>query len=227
MVDIDVETAILDSPSRFTKTLVALVGVAAIIAALLAVLENHAGRQEERSLVYSARLTAAATGRLPASGTLGAFELRSIQQSIARQASGTGRLIAITDGESGVDLDSHFALGEATTAAGEKLVEIAGRMGAVPGPESGLDPFTLDVLARGSPAAAELVAQQNREVDAAERFGRQANQAVLALSVFAVAAVLFGFAGAVRDSRPGVAALSVASLFLVASVAIGAVALLL
>lgn len=222
MVDVDIENALaLDSPSRFTKALAILVGVTAIVASLLALAESHAGRQEERSLLLSSRLAASATGRIPASQLRAAFTLRSQQEAIARQARGTARQIALAD--SGLrDQDLQLALGETDVVAGERLYEIAGRMGAVPDASSGLDPFTVDVLGSGVAQAAALVEQQGGEVDRAERYSEQGNRAVLALSVLAVAAVLFGFAGTVRDSKPGVAALSTGTLFLVVASVIGA-----
>lgn len=221
MVDVDIENALAaQSPSRFTRILAVLVGVTAIVAALLALVESHAGRQEERSLLLSARLAAEATGRIPASQLLVSFTARSQQEAIVRQSRGTARQISILDGPLAED-EAQNGLAEADVAAGERLYEIAERMGAVPAATSGLDPFTLDVLGSGVAEAAALVERQGAEVDRAERYSRQGNRAVLGLSVLAVAAVLFGFAGTVRDTKPGVAALSTATVFLVASVALG------
>ena len=226
MVDVDIENALaLDAPSRFTKTLAILVGVTAIVAALLALAESHAGRQEERSLLLSARLAAEATGRIPASSLLTSFTARSQQEAIARQARGTARQIAIGAGPLAAD-EAQTAVAEADIAAGERLYEAAERMGAVPDASSGLDPFTLDVLGSGVAEAAALIERQGAEVDRAEGYSRQGNRAVLGLSVLAVAAVLFGFAGTVRDSKPGVAALSTATVFLVAAAGIGVSAFL-
>ena len=226
MVDVDIENALaLDAPSRFTKTLAILVGITAIVAALLAVGESHTGRQEERSLLLSARLAAGATGRIPASALLTSFTGRSQQEAIARQARGTARQISIGSGPLAED-EAQNAVAEADVAAGERLYEAAERMGAVPDASSGLDPFTLDVLGSGVAEAAALVERQAAEVDRAETYSRQGNRMVLGLSVLAVAAVLFGFAGTVRDTKPGVAALSTATVFLVAAALIGASAFL-
>lgn len=224
-MDLDIETAVLDSPSRFTRALAALVGVVAIVAGLLAFAENHASRQENRSLLLSARMAAEAAGRIPATQSHGSFGFRATQEAIIQQARGTARLIATS--EAGVDdADYLVALAEGDTAAGERLAEIGQQMAAVPDADSGLDPFTLDVLSRGQQAAADLIEQQNAEVDRAEVYSQRGNRAVLALSILAVAAVLFGFAGAVRDTRPGVAALGTATVFLVVSAVIGFTAVL-
>ena len=226
MVDVDIETALaLDNPSRFTRVLAVLVGITAIVAGLLAVTESHAGRQEERSLLLSSRLAAAATGRIPSSSLLTSFEARSQQEAIARQSRGSSRVLSLGDGALAND-EVQFALAQADITTGERLVEIASTMGAVPDEASGVDPFTRQVLSEGVAAAAQLVVDQNAEVDRAEAYSRRGNRAVLGLSILAVAAVLFGFAGTVRDSKPGVAALGVATFFLVASMATGALAFL-
>lgn len=226
MVDVDTENALaLEDPSRFTKVLAVLVGITAIVASLLALGESYTGRQEERALLRSARLAAAATGRLPASQLRESFTARSQQEAIARSARGTARHIAVLDAQLPDD-ELQVAIAEADVAAGERLIEIAARMGAPPDTSTGLDPFTVEVVGSGLPEAAAIVTEQGEEVDHAERYSQQGNRAVLALSVLAVGAVLFGFAGTVRDTKPGVAALTSATVFLVAASVIGASAFL-
>ena len=219
----EVEGAIVAESSRFTKAVAVLVGLSAVVAALLTVLESNSGRQEERALLLGSRLTAEAVGVIPAAQSQGSFGFRASQDALAWQSRGTSRLLAAS--ETSPELfERELPIGEAITTAGERMAEIGARMAEVPtNPE--LDEYTRTVLREGSGRAAGLVEEQNRQVDLAEGAGEQGDRAVLALSVLAVAAVLLGFAGAVGQGRPGWLALLSGAVFLMLSGATGVWAL--
>lgn len=220
---IDVEAAIVAGPSTHTKIVAVLVGAAGVLAALLTLVEGHAGRAEERALLMSARLTAEASGQIPASQAFNSFGLQSSQNAVLRQSRGNARQLAALE-MGAANLDFLTALAEAEIAAGERLAAIAVRMATLPDERGPLDQHTFEVLQGDIAAASDLVTRQGEQVDLAERWAARGSRAVLALSVLAVAAVLLGFAGAVSLGRAGTVSLGAASVFLLLSAAIGAAA---
>ena len=214
----EVEGAIVAESSRYTKTVAVLVGLSAVVAALLTVIESQSSRAEEHALLLGARLTAEASGVIPAAQSQGSFGFRASQDALAWQSRGTSRLIAASE-TTPAQFEMELPLGEATVAAGERLADIATTMAEVPAGE--VDEYTQLVLREGQQRAARLVQMQNEQVDRAEAEGTRGNRAVLALSVLAVAAVLLGFAGAVGAGRSGALALVAGAVFLALSTGIG------
>ncbi|MBI4260368.1 MAG: hypothetical protein HY658_07365 [Actinobacteria bacterium] len=207
----------------YERVLAALVGAAALMAALLATLEMHAGKREERALVMASRLSTAIFEGTAASGVASTFQLSVLKQSIEPGLAGAARLEASLDDPELIDVE--FAIAMAQAAAQERIFAVAQAMGAPPGSDSGLDAHTVEVLNRPLETLSEVSEEQNRQVDLAERFGERSNRAVFALSLVAIAAVLLGVAGVIGRSPAGRVALVSAGAVLVLSAGWGASAL--
>ena len=234
----DLETAHVEEATPFARWLAVLVGVGAVVAALLATLEVDAGKREERALIQANRLSIQIFEETAADGPLTTFVLESQQKSLAPAIEGTFRAQLSLEGGDLAQLQQ--ALSEAAGAAATAIGSTVEQMTAAPGPGAGIDRHT-GRLIRGALAELErllagegptdpdrhpLVLEQNRQVDLAERYGLRGNRAVFALSLLALAAVLLGLAGVTGGGATGRSALVSAAATLTASVGVGLWALL-
>jgi hypothetical protein len=212
----DVETAAGTSgTSSVNQILAVLVGITALAAALLAVLQTDSSRREERGLLLANRLAVQAFEKISARGVLSSFTLRSLQDAVALGIEGTGRALATFDLPS--IPQGEQALANAKIDASDRLLPIAQAMGAEPRVSGPLDAHTTEVLRSTDDQLNRLVAEQNRQVDVAQRFGERGSRAVFALTLLAVAAVLLGLAAVLQEGRPTtVAMVAAAGLLLVA-----------
>jgi hypothetical protein len=212
----DVETAAGTSgTSRVNQILAVLVGITALAAALLAVLQTDSSRREERGLLLANRLAVQAFEKISARGVLSSFSLRSLQDAVALGIEGTGRALATFDLPS--TSQGERALANAKIGASDRLLAIAQAMGAEPRLSGPLDAHATEVLRSTDDQLNRLVAEQNRQVDVAQRFGERGSRAVFALTLLAVAAVLLGLAAVLQQGRPTtVAMVAAAGLLLVA-----------
>jgi hypothetical protein len=222
MVDIELAHEVEETPHH--RRLAALVGVAAILAAALGALQMHDGSQEGRASARASRLSAEIARGLAIDGLVSAFHLPTAQTVIAVGLEATSRALAAFEAEEGVPVAT--AAADADTAAVERLTAILDAMVATPGPESGVDPATLETLARDLEALSAMTIEQNAAVDRAERYSKRGDRAVLALSIAAVAAVLLGLAGIVGAGRAGTGVLWAAGVALVVAAVLGGSSLL-
>jgi hypothetical protein len=222
VVDIELAHEVDETP--YPRRLAALVGVVAVVAALLGVLQMHANTQEGRSQARSSRLTAEIARGLEVQGLVFAFQGPTIQIVLSEGIAANSRALAALQAGEGAAV-----AGAAAEVEGETITRLSGiidEMSAPPGQESGLDPVTLETLRRDLDALSALADEQNREVDRAERFGLMGDRAVLALTIVALAAVLLGLAGVVGAGRGGTMILASAVVAIALSIGAGAWALL-
>ena len=222
MPDIELAHDVEETPHH--RRLAVLVGVAAIIAAALGVLQMHSGNEEGEANARSARLTAEISRGLQIEGLVGSFQLPTGQQVLTEGIAGTARTIAALNAN--VAPDVARAASDAENAAVDRLLAIIDAMAAEPGPESGVDAQTRETMARELADYQALTEEQNRVVERAEQYGRRGNRSVLALSIVAVAAVLLGLAGIVGAGRAGSIVLVAATVAILASAGTGISALL-
>lgn len=219
---VDLETAGREGKSRFDRRLAALVGAAAIAAALLATLEMHSGKREERAFTLASRLAVRISTGTAVTGLRTSLQASALTDAAALGLQASERAIAaLEDGD-----PETIAVAAADERASQRLLELAEGLTEDPSPESGLDPVTRDALAATNRELTRLVEEQNRQVDLAERYGARENGAIFALSLLAVAAVLLGLAGLVGEGRQGTRLLAVAAVTLLVSLGWGAVAVL-
>jgi hypothetical protein len=203
----------------FERWLAIVVGVAAVVAATLAVLQVDTAKQEERALLLSSRLAVRAfegtAGTLPRSS----FQIGSLQAALKLGLEATARQLAAFDQPAAAEVET--AIGQADSAASMELASIAEKMGAVPTADSGLDPATLRLLSLTDSDLRRLVAEQNRQVDLAEAAGQRGSRTVFAISLLALGAILAGLAGVIGRSTPGRIVLLAATVAILASMGWG------
>jgi hypothetical protein len=198
---------------RFRRTLTILVGIAAVSAAALSWIETNNGRKEEQAFVNASRGSLDIFVKLAASAPRTQFGGNALRRAIAVQSEGGGRVIAI--GVGSPIFDDALRQAKADQRAGRRLTQIAREMSAVPDESSGLDAATLEALEITSPIqVAELVEQQNAELDEADTFGTRQEHSFFSLGLVATGAALIGLAGLMGASRAGWISLSTAAVAL-------------
>ena len=184
---------------RFDRLTALLIGLIAVLAATLVVVETFESLAEDRANANARRLASELTTRIIASGSLDNHRIVNGQRALAVQMEGNARaLVGLQTGDA-----AEVAIGEAQVAAGQRLAEVAERMGAPPGAESPLDSYARDILGSGMNQLFEVLAEQNHQADLADAASTSSNQAVLGLSVVALAGVLVGLAAVLGSGRAG------------------------
>jgi hypothetical protein len=221
MVELDIELAHkTTSHKRFERTLAILVGLAAIVAALLATLEMHSSKRWEESSVRAANLSVELFGKIAATGpvtaatsaTQQAAALRGVESAARSQAGGRD------------DLRLYLALVESRVGTG--LLELSKDLQSTSFEDSDLDPVIQDVLAADTESLGEIAAEQREEVEATERYGTRISRALFALSLLALSAILLGLAAVLGLRNGGFLTLGAAAVALLVAAAWGGSALL-
>jgi hypothetical protein len=203
-----------DDETLFDRLTALLIGLIAVTAASLVLVQTVNGEAEARASAQATRLSVAASARLQAGSVHLQFAIGSLQQAVVLQLEGTSQQIV---GLQGGD-DVSQVRGESDQAAGERLFEIAQTMGAEPDDDSPVDAYVRELLTSSTVAAAEMVVEQNRQVYLAQDAGERAGRAVLGLSFIALAGVLVGLTAVFGEGRAGRLTLIMASLGLGAAV---------
>lgn len=215
MIDLDA-VARTRKGSSFDKALAWLLGITALTAAILVVVQvdrsAHGTRAQVRAAIVSSELTTA----MAATAEVARFRLASSERATLGGMAGISRQIAGLEIGDGVEV----ARGETEADAATHLVAIAEAMAAFPPEDGPLDPYAQRMLTVTGDELRVLVGERNAllEVDA-PRASQQGSLVVAALSLVALAAVLGGLAAVLRDGRAGRATLVTG--FLAAAVAIG------
>jgi hypothetical protein len=203
----------------FKRRLAILVGISAVVAALLATLEVDSGRRADRASVDGSRRAVAIFEQIADSGLdlTGAADVLRDEFSFANEAQqrvlrATGLLplgIGAAQVEAAKSLDAQLAatIGTAISPAGALKLQQRQRAEAE--------------------AQNRAVARQNAAVAAAERYGHRRSRTVFALSVLASAGALFGLAGVLEAGRSASLVLATGAAALAVSIATGISALLL
>lgn len=216
---LDIELVESLGDTGFRRRLTVLVGTAALVAALLGVVEHVLSLREQRASGQSTQLAAALTGSIAASGVLFRFQLDLTREVLGLNTEvQAGRLLARTPLEQ-AQLDAEQAAVRRMAVATREIVRD-------PTPASGLDDATLAAL---TTPQAEQEAQSLRQAaasDRSHRYGRRAGRAVLGLSFVAIAGTLLGLAGVLGVGRGGAIALVGSGAALALAVGAGIAALL-
>ena len=186
------------SQARFDKAATLLIGLVAVLAATLAILQATNGLASTRAYAQSARLGTDASTKISASSLARDSVLRARQEALVVGMDGVSRLmVATTAGDA-----SAYAVGTAEQAAGERLgavlTETAATSGATP-----VDPYTAGLLTATTTEIAAEVLEQNRQVDLAILTGAREQRAVLGLSLLTLAGVLAGISAVLGRGRAG------------------------
>jgi hypothetical protein len=218
----DVELVHRAAETRFNKWLSVLVGLSALAASVFAALDVHAGRRQEQALNRSSRLSAEIFGRLAGSAPPQALAYQVLQLSNFNTLKGTQRSLSAF--EQPGTFAYEFTLAGADRRVGITLLGLAKRLRETPDPSSGLDETARHVIATRIADVDELVAEQNHQLDLADKYGERGTRAVYALSLLALAAVVLGLS-AVIGTRGGGITLSLGAVALLAAAGWGGSAL--
>ena len=208
------------SGSRHEQLSALLVGLIAVIVAVLVVVEVAMSHEGSRAQAEAARLASQATTRINVSQAPPGFQLGKSLEATRVAMEGTSRqLVSLETSDAAAE-----AIGAADQVAWERLLAIAQVMGAVPGASSPLDPYARMSLASTQEELEALVAEQNRQVDLGDAASVRSTAAVFGLSLAALSGVLIGLAAVVGSGRPGSALLLLAYVVAGAAVAVAIVA---
>ena len=220
----DVETASETvGKTPFERWVAVLVGLAGLVAALLATLQIDANTRGARATNRASRLSIEAFEKIAGSGVYRTFEAGTFRDVVSLEYLGEVRPLAAE--ATGALLEAGAAIGAADARAAERLGAVSEAMAALPDEESGVDPETREVLGASIEHLTGLVQQQNDLVDEADRHGARGSRSVFGLSLLAVAAVLLALASVVGAAQGGRIALVAGGVSLAAAAAVGASAL--
>jgi hypothetical protein len=191
--------------SRFDRMVALLLGIIAVLAAALGLVQMDASMRESRATAGAARLTAELSAGLPVRGVVDTFGAQAVLAAIREMAQGTAQqLVGL-----GHDDATMQATGAARQAAGERLMTIAGAMSALP--TGGLPAYELGLVAADDDQLQAQLLEENRLVDEAiPDASNDSARSVAGLSVLALAGVLVGLASVLGADRAGRVTLVVA-----------------
>jgi hypothetical protein len=221
MIDLDAVDGTRKGTS-FDKALAWLIGIAALSAAILLVMQVDCSAHGMRAQVRSAMVSSELTTAMSATAEVALFRLASSERAVLSGMAGTGRSMSGLQDH----VEGEIAKGEAEADAADRLVAIAEAMAAFPAEDGPLDAYAQRMLTVSGDELSALVGERTEllELDA-PRTGRQGSLVVTALSLVAMAAVLAGLAATLRDGRAGRVTLVTGFLTLGAAIALGAAAL--
>jgi hypothetical protein len=184
--------------AAFDRTAAVLIGIVAVLAAMLAIQQTHAGLAGTHAQVQAGRLAADVSARVAASSITGSATLVAQQdalvigmEAVSRQLQGT-----IAGDEAAV------AVGAAEQAAADRINAAIAESAATAAGEP-LDAYAADLVSSTNRDLVGLVDEQNRQVDVATANGGRELLAVLGLSLGTLAGVLAGIAAVVGRGRTG------------------------
>jgi hypothetical protein len=198
VIDLD-SVAKTHTGTGFDKLVALLIGLVALLAAVLAVVQVNASGEQARAQMQASRLIAQIDVR-----NAGATELGRLQLQAAQRAAQVGN-VGGSRGMAGIEAGDEAALAVATaelTAAG-RLGEVAMRLGQPPAEDGPVDAYARQVLSSTIEDVATLGAEQIVQADLADAASNRGGMAVLGLSFVALAGVLAGLAGILGDGRGG------------------------
>ena len=195
----------LRAERRFDLIAAVLIGVIAMLAAVLAVIQIYASQATTRADLEAARLAADLSARISVSGQVTDSGLLAQQDALMLRMDAVAREIA---GLQNNDAGS-MAVGQAEESAADDL---SATLTATSNSSGGqpLDPYTAGLVDATTAQLQTELTEQNHQVDLASTASSQARLAVLGLSLLALAGVLTGLAAVLRESRGGWIALGAA-----------------
>lgn len=217
----DVEIATETGGGRFGQALAVVVGLAAVLGALLGTIEMATSKEGERAQFIATRMSVDLYGR----ETVG--QIVSDAQAAATEQARTGAIAAAFEQEGAASPrapDVDRAVAAARVVAAARLSALAASVGRVPDPSSGVDPLTREAIGSDQYVLRDLEARTLHQLADAHRSGGRRSRAVFALSLVALAGVLAGLAAVLGAGRSGATCLAVAAGALAAAAAWGVTA---
>jgi hypothetical protein len=195
----------LRAERRFDLMAAVLIGVIALLAAVLAVIQIEASQTATRADLQAARLASDLSARISVSEQATDSALTGQQTALMLGLEGIAREIA---GSQNGDATS-TAVGAAEQAAYKKISAAIAATAETSGGKP-VDPYTAALLSATIQQLQTELTEQNHQVDLAHAASSHEQLAVLGLSFLALAGVLTGLAAVLRESRSGRISLSAA-----------------
>lgn len=221
MIDLEAVTETRGG-SRYELVVALLIGLVALSAATLAVMQVQHSADETRAHLMASRLASDITTRITASTDLFRAKLLSMQMAAMGAMGGVSRQIV----NFSTSDPAQEALGGAEYEAYSRLILIADAMTQIPSVDGPLDSYALSVISTTDERLTELTGDQNDQADAAELAGERGNLVVLGLSLVALAAVLAGLAAVLGEGWSGRLIVVLGYATIAVAVTIGAASLL-
>lgn len=204
---------------RFRRRLAVLVGIAAVAAACLSLLESHSGREEEQAFTDASRSGLEVFVKIASGQPRFGFEVGIIRDSALLDALAVSRTTAVT-GEI-EPLQIGLGLSSVENRAARRLLLLGNRLRKLPESAELDDVVSEAIRVRDARALDPLIERQNEAVDRAGEYGTRQERAMFALGLVAIAASLLGLAGLMGAGRGGNLSLATAAALLVVAVAWG------
>jgi hypothetical protein len=195
----------LRAEQRFDLVAAVLIGLIALLAAILSVVQMQASQTANRADLQAARLEADLSARISVSS--GATDAGLSAQQIAIMLG----LDAIARQEAGLQHNdpTSMALGAAEQSAYDKLSAVLAETSNTTGGKP-VDAYTAGLLHASIKDMQTEVSEESHQVDLSDAARRHEQLAVLGLSFLALAGVLTGLAAVLREGRSGRISLSAA-----------------
>jgi hypothetical protein len=220
-MDLDVEIAHkATGKTRFEHWLAILIGVAAIVAALLATLEMHSNTRWEKASTEAADLSVELFGKIAASGPVRAAGVSTGQTALGITLEASER--ANHPQTRGFGIVEAYVDNRVAT----RLLKLADAIDATTDVSGSLDPVAREVLDTRTSDLAEIGEHQDEAVDEAEKYGARLSRALFALSLMALGAILLGLAAVLGVQHGGPIILAISGVVLLLSAGWGGSALL-
>jgi hypothetical protein len=195
----------LRAEQRFDLVAAVLIGLIALLAAILSVVQMQASQTANRADLQAARLEADLSARISVSS--GATDAGLSAQQIAVMLG----LDAIARQEAGLQHNdsTSMALGAAEQSAYDKLSAVLAETSNTTGGKP-VDAYTAGLLHASIKDMQTEVSEESHQVDLSDAARWHEQLAVLGLSFLALAGVLTGLAAVLREGRSGRISLSAA-----------------
>jgi hypothetical protein len=183
---------------RFDLIAAVLIGLIAVLAAVLAATQIYASETATRADMEAARLADDLSARISVSSQ--ALDSAIGAQQVALELgmeSASRQLTGIQRGD-----DAAAAVGAAQQQAFDKLQKALAATSETSG-GAPVDAYTRGLLTASTADLQNELAEQNRQVDLANEAASREQRAVLGLSFLALAGVLTGLGAVLRESRAG------------------------
>lgn len=186
-------------------------------------MEVDSNKRQEQAQSVAVRLTVLGFGTLAASAPAEDAAVQAGEVLTLRRLVAYGRLLAPAPPAPASGYET--AASDADLRTADDLAPVVDSVGRPLDPATGVDPVTRAVVGSTTDDHLAILARMAGAVRRADRFGRRGSRAVFALSILALAAVLFGRSAVLGAQNHGSLTLALGAVALVAAAAYGASAL--
>jgi hypothetical protein len=192
------QAAKLRSGVRFDRIVASVIGVIAVLAAVLGVVHNERSLASTHAQLMASRLAADISARIAIRSVAGNLTFSSDEAVLLLEREGNDRALAAAQ----ADNAGAAAVGGAMYDASKQLKAQLAATGATTGAPP-LDGYAANLIETTPEEFEAELAEQSRQVDLANDAGWHDRIAIMGLSFLALAGVLAGLAAVLREGRAG------------------------